>query len=103
MEQDSQSLALPARLDAGAARRLVAELADWRGRNLQIDAGDVEIVSALSLELLLSAALQCGRDGVEFCIGAASAPFVAACRTLGLEDGSLVPGPATGIEARNQA
>lgn len=94
--QDTQSLMLPARLDAAAGRRLVDELGMYRGRPLQIDAGRVEIVSGLALELLLATAQQWQRDGLPFAVGAASAPYLAACRILALDDGPLMPGAATG-------
>lgn len=85
MEQDLQSLTLPARLDATAARRLDADLRGRLGEPLQIDARAVEVISGLALEVLAAAALQWGRDGRAFGIRGASAAFTGACRTLALE------------------
>jgi len=84
MEQDGQELVLVARLDAAAGRRLEAELRARRGHPLVIDAGRVEVVSALALEVLLSAALQWRIDGQALEIARESAAFRSACTTLDL-------------------
>lgn len=91
MEQETQCLTLPARLDATAGRRLAADLRAHMGRPLRIDASAVEIVSGLALEALVSAMRQWVGDGHAFVIEEPSVAFRAGCRTLALEDVLTAP------------
>ncbi|MBW7921837.1 MAG: STAS domain-containing protein [Rubellimicrobium sp.] len=99
MTQRGRTLVLPARLDAAAGRRLACDLRAAIGAPLDVDAGGVDIVSGLSLEVLLAAALQWRRDGQAFGITAVSGPFRRACDTLAIDAQTLGAVPAAGAQA----
>ena len=75
---------LPRRFDAAYAQRLVGTLREHRGTPLRFDAGEVESISALGLEVIVSAAIQWQSDGFPVSISNQSKRFAATCRTLGL-------------------
>lgn len=77
-------LMLPERLDALAAQRLVADMLERRGQPLSLDASSVETISALALEVVVSAGLQWQCDQKPICIVAVSDSYLSACTTLGL-------------------
>jgi anti-anti-sigma regulatory factor len=77
-------LMLPQRLDALAAQRLLADLLERRGQPLSLDASSVETISALALEVVVSAGLQWQCDQKPICIVAVSEGYQSACGTLGL-------------------
>ena len=52
----SGAVALPARLDSAAARRLASELAAQEGAALALDASGLEMLGAAGAEVLISAA-----------------------------------------------
>lgn len=76
---------LPRRFDAAQAQRLVGTLREHRGAALRFDASAVESMSALGLEVLVSAAKQWDADGLPLSVSSPSERFAATCRTLGLQ------------------
>ena len=76
---------LVSRLDSGQAQGLAAELAARRGAPLTLDAGAVENVSALAIEVIIAAARQWALDGQAFALAGRSARFAETCAVLGLD------------------
>ena len=61
---DANSLfALPAKMDASVAHQLKDSLLEHRSQSLSIDASDVQQISTLCLQVLLSAQKSWRRDG----------------------------------------
>lgn len=83
MEQ--RTVELPRRFDAVAAKRLIATLDESRGAALRIDASAVENVSALGIEVIISAARQWQADGQSITLFGQSERFVGTCQTLGFD------------------
>lgn len=79
------SVTLPAELDIKAAAPLVAELLAARGRDVTINASQVERVGAQCLQVLLSAASTWGADGNELALAEPSPAFADAIEIAGLE------------------
>lgn len=75
---------LPDRLDSSAAPGLMTALQGHVGKPLVIDAGQVEVIGALALEVLVAGGRQWEADGQSLTIARPSARFAAACRSLGL-------------------
>ncbi len=82
MEQ--RTVELPKRFDAAAAKRLVETLNGHRGACVQINAAAVESVSALGIEVIISAARQWQADGQPITLARQSERFVSTCQTLGI-------------------
>lgn len=80
----SLALSLPRRLDVQAVPMLREQFLGRRGGDLVVDAGEVEAVSALALEVLVAAARQWSEDGRQIEVRNASVAFERACRHLGL-------------------
>lgn len=79
------SLTLPTELDIKAAAPLAAELLAARGRDITLNASQIERVGAQCLQVLLSAAATWTADGMEMSIQEPSPAFVDAIHTAGLE------------------
>ena len=79
------SMTLPDELDIKAAGPLAAELIAARGKDLTLDASQVERVGGQCLQVLLSAAATWGADGAELTIEEPSAAFADAIRIAGLD------------------
>ncbi len=75
---------LPRRLDVPAIPLLREQLLGRRGSDLVLDAAEVEVVSALALEVLVAVARQWSQDGLHIELRNASVAFERACRHLGL-------------------
>lgn len=74
---------LPDRLDSSAVPGLIAALLGRMGRPLVLDAGRVEVIGALALEVIIAGGRQWDIDGKSLTISRPSARFTAACRALG--------------------
>ncbi len=79
------SLTLPTELDIKAAMPLAAELLALRGRDLALNAAQIERVGAQCLQVLLSAAATWEADGQELVVQEPSPAFADAIRIAGLE------------------
>lgn len=75
---------LPDRLDSSAAAGLAGSLRERVGKPLILDAGKVEVIGALALEVIIAAGRQWEADGQPLSIDRPSPRFLAACETLGL-------------------
>ena len=78
-------LKLPEVMDASGARQVLDELLGRRGQPLCIDASSVQKVSALALEVLVSATRQWREDTQSVSITGMSDAFRTTCDGLGLE------------------
>jgi len=78
-------LKLPDKLDTVGARALHESLLARVGTAVAIDAGSVERIGAVGVEVLVSGALQWAADGEAFRIVAASDAFRESCGGLGLD------------------
>jgi anti-anti-sigma regulatory factor len=84
-------LKLPATMDVARARSLFDDLSQRRGTSLTIDASDVQKVSALAIEVLMSAQLQWRSDGIALNVSNVPESVLDTCTGLGLDtvfDGS---------------
>lgn len=75
---------LPDRLDSIAAPSLLAAFMNRRGQPLDLDASSVEVIGALSMEVIIAAGRQWEVDGHGLAVLQPSKPFLAACTALGL-------------------
>lgn len=91
---------LPVRLDSSAAPGLVAALRDRAGRPLILDAGRVEVIGALALEVIIAGGRQWEADGKSLTISQPSARFTAACQALGLNVAAPWQGLPSGAPAK---
>jgi chemotaxis protein CheX len=87
IEQGPAALKLAAALDLTAAGSLAAELLPLRGRDLRLDAAQVQRLGGQCLQVLLSAERTWRADGAGFVIGNASERFLADWRLFGAPDG----------------
>lgn len=78
-------ITLPNELDIKAAAPLAAELIAARGRDLTLNASQIERVGAQCMQVLLSAAATWNADGAEFRLEEPSPAFVDAVQTAGLD------------------
>ena len=85
-------LSLDARLDSTAAGGLRNELAEAAGGDVSLDAGAVEILGGLCLELLLCARSVWNAAGHTITIENPSAAFVENLSRFGLAPGDLATG-----------
>lgn len=81
---------LPPVLDLAAARPLSAEIAGALGQPLALDASAVERMGGVCLQVLLAAAAQWRRDGVEFTVVEPSPAFLDGLRIMAAPE--LAPG-----------
>ena len=77
-------LTLPARLDSSAAPGLLADLLARRGADLVIDAAQVDMIGALSFEVMIAAGRQWQADGQPLDIVTPSDSYLATAAVLGL-------------------
>jgi chemotaxis protein CheX len=89
----SADLSLAARLDLNAARPLHAALLARRGDDLVIDAGRVQHLGALGLQLLLAAAQGWRQAGFAVSFARRSPEFDDALRLFGVTLDDLQAGP----------
>ena len=78
------SITLPTELDIKAAMPLATELIAARGKDLALNASQIERVGAQCLQVLLSAAATWEADGQELTIEEPSPAFSDAIQTAGL-------------------
>ena len=83
------SFALPAKMDVDAAHRLKGTLLRHRNQPLSIDASDVQQMSTLCLQVLLSAQKSWRREGNGFVVRNPSPAFRDSVALLGAE--TLLP------------
>ena len=76
---------LPDRLDSSAASALRTDLLGRRGRALILDASGVEMMGALSLEVIIAAGRQWDADGHDLQVQAGSGRYVVCCQVLGID------------------
>lgn len=81
----TESVTLPNELDIKAAGPLAAELLAARGKDLALNASQIERVGGQCLQVLLSAAATWAADGAELTIEEPSPTFVDAIQTAGLD------------------
>lgn len=79
------SITLPTELDIKAAVPLAAQLLAARGRDVVLDASQIERVGAQCLQVLLSAAATWSADRARLTVQEPSPAFADAIRTAGLE------------------
>lgn len=79
------SVTLPAEMDIKAAAPLTAELLAARGRDVTVNAAQVERVGTQCLQILLSAAATWSVDGHELRVAAPSPAFTDAIEIAGLK------------------
>lgn len=80
---------LPSAIDTGAAQALMNDLAAIRGRALEIDAGKVQRVGTLSVQVLLSAVRTWAADGQRLSFVDITHEFRDALGALGLRQEAL--------------
>ena len=81
----SGSVTLPAELDIKAAAPLATELIALRGKDVALNASQIERIGGQCLQVLLSAAATWSADGAELTIEEPSPAFVDAVQIAGLE------------------
>lgn len=81
----SASMTLASELDIKAAGPLAAELLAARGKDIALNASQIERIGGQCLQVLLSAAATWAADGAELAIEEPSPAFVDAVQTAGLE------------------
>lgn len=79
------SMTLPTELDIKAAAPLAAELLAARGKDLTLNASQIDRVGAQCLQVLLSAAATWASDGMELTVQEPSPAFADAIQVAGLE------------------
>jgi chemotaxis protein CheX len=77
---------LPAVMDSTFARKLHADILTMRGAPVNVDAGSVERVSTLCLQVLLSAARTWQAEGLGFSVDQPSDSMKGAFKLLGMEN-----------------
>jgi len=78
-----QPFELPAKLDAGSVPQLIQALLEHRHRPILVDASDVELISTLCIQVLLSARKCWQGDGLSFAIENPSPAFRDSVTLLG--------------------
>lgn len=84
-------LKLPGICDLSAAAPMRSDLLKMRGGPVEIDAGDVQRLGGLCLQVLMAARATWQADGKPFAIIAASDAFHEGLRLFGIADLSLEP------------
>lgn len=80
----TKHLTLPSRLDTSGALPLAQALTANRGQSLTLDASGVEVIGALTFEVIIAAGRQWAIDGHPLELGQMSDRYLAACDALGL-------------------
>jgi chemotaxis protein CheX len=88
-DEHSAVLTLPRIMDLRAATPLATELLGLRGRHLTLEASLVEQLGAQCLQVLLSAQLTWGRDGMAISLANPSQAFRETFETLGAPVGTI--------------
>ncbi|WP_157017980.1 STAS domain-containing protein [Mesorhizobium xinjiangense] len=76
---------LPPVLDITQTTPLAAQLNACRGKDVVVDASNVERVGAQCIQVLLSAAATWAQDGAELIVSEPSAAFAEGLQSMGLE------------------
>ncbi|MBS0332832.1 MAG: anti-sigma factor antagonist [Proteobacteria bacterium] len=89
----STALSLEPVLDLSAAQRLKTQLTEHRGEDLRIDAGQVQRLGGLCLQILLAAHRAWTEDGHAFGVAPRSEAFASTLRLFGAAErlGSDMP------------
>ena len=82
---EAQLLYLPRRMDADAAVRLMEELLERKHQAISVDASNVQQLSTLCVQVLLSARKCWERDGLGFAVTNPSTAFQESIRLLGAD------------------
>lgn len=82
--KEQASMRLPAIMDITAAGPLASAILLHRGKDLTVDASEVERMGAQCLQVLLSAVATWSQDGTYFDLSSPSQPFTEALETAGL-------------------
>lgn len=77
---------LPAVLDTSAAATILKEFKARRGRSIEIDAGQVQRVGALALQVLVSAELTWAKDGMAIALTNPTKELMSALELVGLRN-----------------
>jgi chemotaxis protein CheX len=85
MGNAAESITLPTELDIKAAGPLTTQLLGLRGKDVTLNASQIERVGAQCLQVLLSAASTWTADGAELVISEPSPAFTDAIEIAGLE------------------
>lgn len=80
----TEAITLPVRLDLVAAKPLAAEIEAHAGEPLVFDAGQVETLGGLGLQILLAAQQACFRADLPMSIDPRSPEFDGALATFGI-------------------
>ncbi|WP_268839399.1 STAS domain-containing protein [Rhabdonatronobacter sediminivivens] len=83
------SVPLPEILDLGGATRVAAQLRELRGQDVQIEAGDLQRLSGIGLEMLVAAQMQWRADGKAFSIANWSEDTIRTLTLLGADPSDL--------------
>jgi len=83
------TMILPRQLDSHYAKKLADDLSLRRGQPIDIDAKETGFAGALSLQVLIAAALQWKKEGIAFTIRNATESFLSSCDILGFEPVTL--------------
>jgi chemotaxis protein CheX len=94
-EAESAAVQLAPMLDLTAATPLAAQLLELRGRDLRIDAAQVQRLGGQCLQVLLSAEQTWRADGASFAIEAPSERFLADWRLFGGPEALVNPNLAS--------
>ncbi|PWE30558.1 hypothetical protein DDZ14_14785 [Maritimibacter sp. 55A14] len=81
---------LAERLDFAASESLAAAIGDRRGAALQLNAGNVRFISALSAEILMRARSEWQADGLGFGVVEPSTDFLQGLALLGIPENGLI-------------
>jgi chemotaxis protein CheX len=85
-----RTLQLPEVLDVNAAGPLVGELLSYRGNDLLADASRVQRIGGQAIQVLMSARMTWGQDGMKFKVVNPSPAFKDVVEVLGIGDGELL-------------
>lgn len=85
MAANPQPLSLPPRMDADAAVHLMEELLAFKHDPISVDASDVQQMSTLCVQVLLSARRCWERDGLGFSVKNPSTAFRESVKLLGAD------------------
>lgn len=83
-EKTQATMDLPPVLDITAAAPLAGDILAHRGKDLMVNAAQVQRVGGQCLQVLLSAAATWSQDGIDFEVTDASPEFTEALETAGL-------------------
>lgn len=86
VQSDFKTIMLPQNLSAPAPAELREQLLMHKNDPIEIDASEVDCVSTLAIQVLLSASKDWEQRGVGFSISARSETFATGIQQLGLSD-----------------